>query len=209
MFALTHWNLENQRFNVQESLNCLSCPLHRRTYPIKFVDKTYLRCTSFLCLSPYLNSLSLDSLPSIKNGDGSIQNHQTSGNLSRKVYVARSINQIDLALIPVEADGSRSNGDSSFFFLFEIVHGGISLFDIWVRIVNYFLEKGGLQRSKACVRLWWFFLHRYVRWCRCFWSWLGCRLSWWGAHFLQLCLASTPFLFWFCLELKWRSSLTF
>ena len=38
--------------------------------------------------------------------------------------MAGGIDEIDLVLSPIEADGCRSDGDASFAFLFHVIHGG-------------------------------------------------------------------------------------
>ena len=135
MLALTDRHLEKQGLDTQKSLNGFCRSLDWRSYFVKFIDETNFGSTSLFCLSPYFDSLCLYSFSAVEDGDCSIEYSEAAHDFSWEVYVTRGIDEVDLALIPAEADGCWSDGDSSFPFLFEVVHGGGTFIDVWMGIV--------------------------------------------------------------------------
>jgi hypothetical protein len=68
----------------------------------------------------------LYTLRSVKHCNSSIKYAQRSFYLYGKVYVARSIDNVDAVAFPEAGGRSGSNGDTTFFFLFHPVHGSFT-----------------------------------------------------------------------------------
>jgi len=101
-----------------------------RANTIHLVNVTNTRNVSSFGLLPNLHRLRFDSFYPINDGDGSIENFETSGNLPREVNMTGCVNKVYLAPSPVEADGCRPDRDASFTLLLHVIHGGGSFVDI-------------------------------------------------------------------------------
>ena len=92
------------------------------THLIHLVYEDKSRYSILISLSPNCFSLRFSTLRTIKQCNRTIQNSQRSLYFYSKVHVSRSIDHIDLIVMPKTSSSSRSNSNTSFFFLFHPVH---------------------------------------------------------------------------------------
>lgn len=72
----------------------------------------------------------LDSLGCIEDSDSSVEDSHGPLYLDREIHVSRSVDDIDLAILPETSGRSGSDGDSPFLLLSHPIHGGLTLMDL-------------------------------------------------------------------------------
>ena len=132
-------------YNLVSSKSFFDC-VHRHfkisSHFIHFVYKCYSRNRIFISLFPNCFRLRLYSLWTIKNSNSTIKNSKRSFNLYSKVYVTWSVNDIYLMTFPESCSCSRSNSDTSFFFLFHPVHCSFTIVSF-----TYFMNFSSIEQN--------------------------------------------------------------
>ena len=131
------WKSLSHRFNRHKEI--CSHLIH-----LIYKDKSWY--SILISLSPNSFSLRLSSLRTIKQCNSTIQNSKRSLYLNSKVYVSRSINHINLIIMPKTSSRSRSNGNTSLLFLFHPVHISSSI----VSFTDLVLLSCIIQNSLSC-----------------------------------------------------------
>ena len=86
---------------------------------------------------------------STNNCNGPIKNAERTLNFCSKVYMPRSINNVDLMILPFCGDGSTSDCDSSFLLLLHEVHCSSTIINLTDLVNLSAIKKNSL--SSCCL----------------------------------------------------------
>jgi hypothetical protein len=119
--------IDKGRLRPETRFNLLQDTFRIGTQAIKLIDKSQTRDLIAVCLSPYGLTLRLDTFDSGKNNHRAVEDAKTAFHLRCKVDMARSIDQIDLMVVPRESGCGRRNGNASFAFIQSKIHDGLPI----------------------------------------------------------------------------------
>ena len=114
-----------------------------RTDAVHFVNVSNTRNVVFIRLTPYGFRLGFYTLHAVKTAHGTVQHTQRTFHFGRKVHVAGSVNNVELAIFPYAVDGRGGNRDTSFAFLFHPVGYGRTI----VRFTDFVHFSGVIQNT--------------------------------------------------------------
>src|SRR3989339_41342 len=140
MFIIfTERDLNSDRFFRQTLLNSFKRVVERSPHPVEFIDKTNPWHMVFIRLTPNGFRLWFYASHPIKNSHSTIEHFQTSFHFSRKVDVARGIDDVDamfegdiafgIGRNPKSGRGRGSDSDTTLLLLFHPIHHRLTLVD--------------------------------------------------------------------------------
>jgi hypothetical protein len=98
--------------------------------PVQFIDECQPGHLIAIRLPPDSLALRLHSFNAGKNDDCTIKHPQAAFDLSREVDVARSIDEIDLVVVPFESGGCGRDGDTALALISPKVHYRFAIMDL-------------------------------------------------------------------------------
>ena len=97
------------------------------TSTVHLVDKSDTGHPVFVRLVPDGFTLGLHAANGAKHGDHTVDDAQRALHLDGEVHVARSIDEVDLMVVPVGGDGRGGDGYATLLLLFHEVHGSLTV----------------------------------------------------------------------------------
>ena len=99
------WQLNGKRMGPQAILNHSNDSEKVSSQPVHFIDKRDAGNSILICLAPNGFCLGLDAAYRTKNRDRPVKDPQRSFHLNRKIYMARSVNDVDSVIAPKAGRG--------------------------------------------------------------------------------------------------------
>jgi hypothetical protein len=122
LLILHHRQAQYQGIRSQAMVNLFHYSMIISTYGIHFVDEGYSGYPVFIGLSPNGFRLRFNPAFSAKYNHCAIQYAQTSFHFSCKINVPGCIYYIYMMLFPYTLGSSRSNGNTTLFFIGHVIH---------------------------------------------------------------------------------------
>ena len=139
----TDWNLERDRLSTETIGDHAYCTPVVGTDTVHFVDEADTRNAVAVSLTPYGFRLRLNACNSVKHANSTIKYTQGTFYFHSEVNVTRSIDDVYAVVIPETGGCSRGNGDTTLFFLFHPVHGGLT----FVCFTNFVRHTGVIENT--------------------------------------------------------------
>ena len=99
-------------------------------------------------LAPDGLALGLDAALGAQHGDASVQDAQAALDFDSEVHVARGVDDVQPAALPVAGGGGGGDGDAALLLLLHPVHGGVALVHLAELVVDAGVEKDTLGRRR-------------------------------------------------------------
>ena len=93
-----------------------------RADAVHLVDEGDAGNLVLVSLTPHRLGLRLDAADGAEHGHGPVKHAQGALDFNGKIYVAGSVNQVDVAILPLAGDGRRGDRDAALTLLSHPVH---------------------------------------------------------------------------------------
>ena len=119
-----------------------------RPEPVQLVDEADARDVVVVGLVPDRLRLGLHALHAVEDHDGAVEHAQRPLDLRGEVHVPRGVDEVQLAVAPVEGRRGRRDGDAPLALVLAEVHHGLAVVDLPDLVALAAVEEEPLGRGR-------------------------------------------------------------
>ena len=176
-------HLKGYRVGIESLTNAIQGAIEISSESIHLVDEGNSWNFVMVSLTPNCFRLGLNASNSAKDSNSAIQYTERTLYFDGEIDVARSVDDVDIVVFPLDSSCGCGDGDASLLLLFHPVHGGRATVDFsqtvfLATVEEHALGRGRLSRvdvghdsnvSESDERVFLVFLGHFMGWFRLWW----------------------------------------